>query len=167
MISRERFEELINDDEQKIYYITTIVNESGALDLSSTNRVIKEYKNLKEFVYLIMSSIDNFEENLFDNKLDAQFALELSNIKKEEKLALPTFEEITTNDKYNYYGTSDFEFGDGYRLIVKLPSEDDDCEFIGIDVNGNCELYHWEEATKENYFEACKIARELWLGEEI
>lgn len=163
MISKERFEELLNDDEQKFYYITTIVdNNSNVL-----RKEIKEYKNLKEFAYLILSTIDSIEENSFETKLDAEFALRYKQIPKIEYLDLPTFEEITTNDKYNYYGTSYFEFGDGYRLIVKLPSEDDDCEFIGIDVNGNCELYHWEEATKENYLEACRIARKLWLGEEV
>lgn len=161
-ISKERLEELINNDEQKIYYISNITNNN----LTASVKQIEEYKNLKELAYLIINGIDNFRENLFETKLDAEFALELGDIKKEEKLNLPTFEEITTNDKYNYYGISYFGFND-YTLMVKLPSEDDDREFIRIYKNRVNEEGCWEEATKENYIDACKLCRSLFLGEKV
>lgn len=132
----------------------------------------KEGIEVKSDVYMLFKVAEAYNQIYFikydeltESEQDAEFINKYQGITRTETLSLPSWEEITTNDKYNYYGTSYFEFGDGYRLIVKLPSEDDDCEFIGIDVNGNCELYHWEEATKENYTEACRLAKKLFLGE--
>ena len=171
MISRERFEEL-KKETQIVFYILN--NSVSILRLDETYGIsTEEYNKTHNCKPQLFHNYNGIFQNicdvekLFETKEEAEFALKFKRIPKVEYLDLPTFEEITTNDKYNYYGTSYFEFGDGYRLIVKLPSEDDDCEFIGVDVNGNCELYNWEEATKENYIEACRIAKKLFLGEEV
>jgi len=170
MITKTRLEELIKQ-KAVIFYILN--NSVALLRLNnsygiSTEEYNREHNCKPQFYHFYSGVFQNIcdADKIFETKEDADFALKYQNITRTETLSLPTWEEITTNDEYNYYGTSYFEFGAGYRLIVKLPSEDDDCEFIGIDVNGNTELYDWEEATKENYLEACRLAKKLFLGEK-
>ncbi len=163
MITKERLQQLIEQG-ATIWAVNFYNKDIEKLELNSNLDAVNAGEfmkyDIKQYYYFHYSF-----ENLFETKEDAEFALRFKRIQKPpEFLDLPTWEEFITNDKYNYYGSSYFSF-DNYRLIVKLPSEDDDCEFIGIDVDGNTEIYHWEEATKENYLEACEICRKLWLGE--
>lgn len=167
MITKERLEELIK---QGATIYEAKYHDTTPVDLSKREvRCISSRYNVVAFEPKPNERWLNHKyfDKLFETKEEAEWYLEFGNIERVERLNLPTWEEIITNNKYNYYGTSYFEFGDDYRLIVKLPNEDDDCEFIGIDINGNCELYNWEEATKENYIEACKMAKKLFLGEEV
>ena len=152
MIEKERLEELI---------------KQGATIWKKEPGCVREIKAEHIPTFWCEYRWDFYCKYFFETKEDAEFALKYQNITRTETLSLPTWEEVTINDKYNYYGISYFEFGDGYRLFVKLPSEDNDCEFVGIDVNKNCELYHWEEATKENYLEACELCKKIFFGEKI
>lgn len=156
MISREKLEELVKNN-GKIYHILEfngeyVVEKSRIVDF-----------NVIDFLYSILNSS---EDIWFETKEDAEFTLKYKNITQVKSISLPTWEEITTDEKYKHFGKSCFEFND-YRLIVSLRDENHDFEYIGIDVNGNCELYNWDEATKENYIKACEICKKLFLGEKL
>ena len=150
MITKNRLEELIKEG-------ATIYN----VDYNS---------NSVEPINLLFTTIDGNTRHIkgeedgtiFETRKQAEWALKY-HATRIEYLDLPTWEEFITEDKYNCYGILIFIFNN-YRLIAKLPDEDNDTEFIGIE-GGNTELYHWDKATEENYIKACNLCVKLFKGE--
>lgn len=171
MITKSRLEELISKGAtiwSKTFTEEVYLNSRCFLiPITETNEIGKEeITNYMLSVYEDETHTNKYLiTELEEDVKKCKWSLKYQHIPRTEELNLPMWEEFITEDKYNYYGTSYFAF-DNYRLIAKLPDEDDDCEFIGIDVDGNTELYHWEEATEENYIKACDLCVKLFKGEE-
>lgn len=160
MIEKSKLEELIKQG-VTIYYADREVNAPIPIFLNE-----EDFVREKELSHEESCVRDNIAlEDLFETHEQAEWALKYQHIPRIEELNLPTWEEFITDDKYKYhYGLSFFDF-DNYRLVACIPTEDDNTEFIGIDVDGNTELYHWDKATEENYIKACDLCLKLFKGE--
>lgn len=169
MITKERLQQLIEQG-ATIYGISKkpfIAGYSSILEVNPINLSIIQFNDkenkIEDYDTTTLCTITYNLEDLFETELDAKWDLEMT-ATRTETLKMPTWEDMTTeNNEYNYYGSSDIHYFcfDNYRLIVCLK---EDCEYISIDVCRNTELYHWEEATKENYTEACKLCLKLFKG---
>lgn len=95
-----------------------------------------------------------FDEDLYETKEDAEFAKEFKNIKRTEILNLPTFEELKKFERF------DFKAKDGHRYTIHFISG-----FSTLAITGIIKNEYYGEATKENYLEACRIAKNLFIGE--
>jgi len=168
MISKEQLQQLIKQG-ATIYKLNHLENKIETVLLDKKDYIGIGFSN--EDVYVRGNPESKFYgawyklEDLFETEEDARWEIKMTTTRT-ETLKMPKWEEMTTeNNEYNYYGSSDthyFSF-DNYRLIVSL---EEDCEYIGIDVCGNTELHHWEDVTKENYIEACKLCLKLFKGEK-
>lgn len=96
-----------------------------------------------------------FNEDLYETQEDAEFAKEFKNIERTEILNLPTFEELKNFERFN------FKAKDGHRYTIHFISGSNILVIAGIFTTE-----YYGEATKENYLEACKIAKNLFLGED-
>lgn len=160
-ITKERLEELI---EQGATIYDLFKGDIYLIDLTKA-KYWKDVSYIEYFNQYYKCNITRNNNDLFETKEDALWELEMT-ATRTETLKMPKWEEMTTeNNEYNYYGSSDthYFYFDNYRLIVSL---EEDCEYIGIDVCGNTELHHWEDVTKENYIEACKLCLKLFKGEK-
>lgn len=92
-------------------------------------------------------------EDLYETKEDVEFAKEFKNITRTETLNLPTFEELKKFERF------DFKAKDGHRYTIHFISG-----FNTLAITGIIENKYYGEAIKENYLEACKIAKNLFLG---
>ena len=137
MITKERLEELIGQG-ATIYYIFEDV-----------------VFNTKEIISITLNDGASFDiTTAFETKEEAEWYLEFGNITREEKLSLPSWEEFTTK---NYRCC----FSGKNNKIITL-----DC-FNGetLEINEN-ELTIFEKPlTKENYIEACRLCKKLFMGE--
>ena len=103
-----------------------------------------------------------FAEDLFETKEEAEFSLEFQNITRTETLNLPTWEELgrkvytIPNMFWQIAKCSEF------ILFLQIDKTLNNSQII---LRGNDDTYNWG-LTKENYLEACKIAKKLFLGEE-
>lgn len=95
-----------------------------------------------------------FNEDLYETQEDAEFAKEFKNIERTEILNLPTFEELKNFERFN------FKAKDGHRYTIHFISGSNILVIAGIFTTE-----YYGEATKENYLEACKIAKKLFLGD--
>lgn len=161
MISKERLEELI--EQGATIWSCGWLEE---IELNKDTCIIKDvYKNGElNGTRLFVSEDENHcpaynIENLEEDVETAKFKLKYQNITRTETLSLPTYWEAMPQSE-DAKTVAEF---DNYRLLVC------DCGFgwIGIDVDGNTEIYHWEGVTKENYLQACEICRKLFLGESV
>ena len=166
MITRKRLEELIEKG------ATIYSNEYGEIQLIKENG-LSLYENGQNN-YILYALEPNkkyhneiFDEDLFETKEDADFALELQNITRTETLNLPTWEEIEydKNGRFVY----SFHIKNNYKFFGKLAIWKN-IQLITIEglVQGcQYELYFDEPLTKENYLEACKSVKKLCLGEKV
>lgn len=162
-ITKERLQELINK-EATIYYL---MGKDVCLIYLNEDYDVEEvyFGDCFEYWLYYQNSIYKSLDELYETEDQAKWRLKYHATRTEE-LDLPTWEEFITDDKYKYhYGLSFFDF-DNYRLVACIPTEDDNTEFIGIDVDRNTELYHWDKATEENYEKACDLCLKLFKGEE-
>lgn len=154
MITKERLKELIQQR------ATVYANGCGELKLIPEND-IEIYENGNDS-YILYAFEPNrkykneiFAEELFETKEDAEFAEEFQNITRTETLSLPTFEELKKFERF------EFKAKDGHRYTIHYISG-----FNTLAITGIIENKYYGEATKENYLEACKIAKKLFLGEK-
>jgi hypothetical protein len=159
MITKTRLEELIKQGatiyEVKYGNVNPVSLKNKIRFISKKYPVIvfeprpnEKYKHHKYF------------KNLFETLEEAEWHKEFGCIERTERLELPTWEEAENINKYIIC-----EF-DWYRLLMCPADNIGDTGWIGIDSGGNCELYHWDNANKENYLKACQKCKELFLGEE-
>lgn len=175
MISKERFYEL-KSQKKKIYYFDNFFRSVHELDFSKTQNydVCSDQFSIDECSLeirelLAIGNDDEYYENFvcylkncYDTKEDAEFAKEFNHIEYVETLDLPFFDDFPESfdtsfvrfDKemdcwviYDLY----IEFDEICILFRDITEEASDCIFR-------------EPLTKENYLEACKIAKKLFLG---
>lgn len=158
-ISKERLKELIEQG-------ATIYKKR---DNMVTDYQLCSYNYLSEDNDLIYENVMNNYwkswigklDDLFETKEEAEWYLEFGNITRTEMLTLPTWEEIEklkSGKPYKVY-FNDKQFFFASRLIIEVGKYDTYGEQI--------EQYFCEGTTKENYLEACRIAKKLFLGEEV
>lgn len=144
MIERERLKELVKENKPIWYYLSGTptgqpsISQMGALD------------------YVMMGTYNN---KLFETKEDLEFWLNYETIQRTETLKLPTWEEFNAEyakDKGEVlmfdgkrYGSCQFYFEDEQICIY----------------SALCGYVFNKPLNKENYIEACREAKELFLGE--
>lgn len=93
---------------------------------------------------------------VFATKEDVEFELEFGNITWTETLKLPTWEQMQKIERFDFKGK------DGYRYTMNFMSG-----FKTLAVTGIISNKYYGEATYENYLEACRLCKKLFLGEEL
>lgn len=157
MITRERLQELIKNN-ARIFYI---INNSQICILKLDNSYgisVDEYNkanNCKPMLYhsgYVYQDICEAEK-CFESKEDAEWWLQYGNITRTETLSLPSWEEAKEKmgSVMFYIKTGNILFG---------VSDDRTRIFIQSD-----ETLFDKPLTKENYTEACRLAKKLFLGE--
>lgn len=99
-------------------------------------------------------------EDLFATKEEAEWQLEFGNITRTEKLELPTWEQFKKNKCFNFVGI-DWTF---YELHNRRRNK------LQLDYSYDNDYYRPEKEWKltyENYLEACRLCKKLFLGEEL
>ena len=151
MIARERLEQLIEKGAE-IWHLC------GRKDIRKTNaRDIPTHYRLNNF-----KDWELYKEYYFETKEEAEFSLEFQNITRTETLNLPTLEEL--NKKVDTIPNMFLQIAKCSEFILFLQT-DKTLNNSQIILRGNDDTYNWG-LTKENYLEACKIAKKLFLGEE-
>lgn len=150
MITKERLEELIKQGATIYKLIENEILEYNIFNNPDLRSAYKVVNNELFFSNVIMTKL----EDLFETKEDAEFAQEFKDIKRMEVLNLPTFEELKKFERF------DFKAKDGHRYTIHFISGSNILVIVGIFKNE-----YYGEATKENYIEACKIVKNLFIGE--
>lgn len=171
MITKEQFYS-IQFNKGKFYFVNWHKNEVVEQDyLKATlfcdidNEVVHFRNNDNELIWKIKL------DNLFETKEDAEWELEFSNITRTETLSLPTWEEFCGCKCSNEF--TFFANGFEYNLFATVRNKEcgePDTLIIGINnlkmACGYDEIFE-KPLTKETYIEACKLAKKLFLGEEV
>lgn len=153
MITKERLEELIQQ-EATIYNVSSMkyVGERKLNNLVwiDENNLCFDKSDYPEIAFL---------DKLFETKEEAEWYLEFGNITRVEKLTLPTWEYWQKVSKYGMYAMSFFDKENHYCELQIL-------ETIKVVKWGYGRTVEFENsATKENYTEACRLCKKLFLGE--
>lgn len=156
MITKERLVELI---EQGATIYGKIYGDILAIELSKKNKpeikyddrldvycTSNEWRNKMQFCYLC------------ETKEEAEWELEFGNITRTETLKLPKWEEFNKNSYFQFVSKdmSNVVLAESSYLEI---NEYIDGEFV--------QTFFHKEMNKENYIEACKLAKKLFLGEEV
>lgn len=167
MIQPDRLKELI-EQEATIYGITGLPRWVEEINLGSLL-----YEEIRNWLYKVDticygSGENDFRkeklyrfgnEDLFETREEAEWALEFGNITREEKLVLPSWEEFLNkplwfhDDDVNFLTKDNEEIG-FYKTC-----------FSKIIVMRDAETVFNKPLTEENYIEACKLVKKLFLGE--
>ena len=147
-ISKERLEELI---EQEVIIYELYIKDILQVKLEKDYFVINDglYKSRYAFRTWCL-------KDLYETREDAEFAKEFGCIKRMEQLKLPTWEEYLrqSNKVIHITGCNgcyiELNFQGNYLRIY-----DYDCDYE----------YYNDLATKENYIEACRVLKSLFIGE--
>lgn len=161
MIKKERLEELIEQG-AKIYGIGKKNNvfEFG-LKLKNNAMYLLNQENFKKTDWYKKKLEIYF--TFFETKEEAEWELEFGNITRTETLKLPSFNELQT--KKEYYKN----FALYFYLAIDMPYKKDTGAVIisQNDLKGNSYIIFDKPLTKENYIEACKLCKKLFLGEKV
>lgn len=161
MITIERLQELI-DKKEKIYYMQQndingvwIPLENVSIEENTYKELVLRNSGIGWYLGCPQSySINSLPlQDLYETKEEAEFTKEFKNITRIETLNLPTFEELKKFERF------DFKAKDGHRYTIHFISG-----FNTLAITGIIKNEYYGEATKENYFEACRIAKNLFLG---
>ena len=101
-------------------------------------------------------------ESIFATKKEAEWELEFGNITRTEKLELPTWEQALEQSLEVGIGTT---FVDAHKGKWQLIFAKD--EIILCDWSLMSRDKSWKKLTHENYLEACRLCKKLFLGEEL
>ena len=169
-ISKERLKELIEQgatvcgikDNGDEYLVFELYFDN--VDLRPGYKIVDKEDGNKHLIFGENNPIEISNlENLFETEEDAEFALKYKRIPRTEYLDLPTWDELFKQDRCLDCYTKEFAitkndivtgiclFGVDFTNKVVETSVGADKIFVG-------------ELTKENYLEACEVARKLWLG---
>lgn len=165
MISKEKFNEL-KSEKKKIYYLDYgLFGSCSVKELDFSKRqlcgICADYfpipdEELEVHDYCnIQEDFVCYLKDCYETQEDAVFAKEFKNINRTEILNLPTFEELKKFERF------EFKAKDGHRYSIHFISGSNILVIVGIFTTE-----YYGEATKENYLEACKIAKNLFLGED-
>lgn len=166
MITKERLEELI-EQVSKVYcldfnhiYSFDFEEYEGKIESATkcypNDRLQIRWKKAPIGGIGAQWSEDIYLQDLFETKEEAEWELEFGNITRTEILKVPTWEEFRKLGSFEFYGYHQ------RRTILFYDIVDD---MIKLD-NGNGDWYLFmKNHNKENYIEACKLCKKLFLGE--
>ena len=174
MISKEKFNEL-NSEKKKIYYLDYgLLGSCSVKELDFSKRricgVCANYfpipnEELEVHDYCNIQNDSDCDEDFvcylkdcYETQEDAEFAKEFKNITRTETLNLPTWEELNIIDEIKIYG------GNGRQYLLQADEYDIS---IYADDGYDFMLYKQFDRTKENYLEACKMVKKLFLGDKM
>lgn len=161
MITPGRLKRLIKQE-------ATIYNRYGEIKLKRENGYYYDVDDCLMFMKETNNAEDKVEYAwecgfLFENKEDAEWELEFGNITRTETLKLPRWEEIYEVANKNilymrggYIGTIEgnrYPNFDERKIIIKK-------------IWSDAILFN-KPLTKENYIEACRLCKKLFLGEKL
>ena len=152
MITKERLEELIKQ-EAIVYNVDIFGIKEIKLDKLDYVEQNGTLLLAKRSVYLAGYY---YNERLFETKEEAEWEFEFGNITRTETLKLPSWEEFK-KERFVEFFYNEYDYMLQYQNISKK---------IALYERNNKGDYYLSEATKENYIEACRIAKKLFLGEE-
>lgn len=153
MISRERLEELIENN-GTVYCVLDNVYK-----ITLDKRyfcILGNYLQWSTVLNKLMPRRTPHIDDIYETKEDAEFVKEFKNITRTETLNLPTWEELKIIDEIKIYGENGKQYlvqADEYDISVYAS---DGYDFM---------LYKQFDRTKENYLEACKMVKKLFLGQ--
>lgn len=160
MITKERLKELIQ--QRATIWCSSWEEE---VNLSPENCVIDDLcipeVNFREKRLLVLeddkkTALHSYRLQFLEEDVETEkFKLEFQNITRTDTMNLPTFEEFKKFERF------EFKAKDGHQYTIHYISG-----FNTLAITGIIENKYYGEATKENYLEACKIAKKLFLGEK-
>ena len=152
MIIKERLEELIKE-QATIYFITSEPFIAGASSFIGIQEI--KYNAIPTFW---KKHWEDYKDWMYETKEEAEWYLEFGNITRTETLKLPSWEEFNKNSYFQFVSKdmSNIVLAESGYLEI---DEYIDGEFI--------QTYFHKEMNKENYIEACRMAKKLFLGEEV
>lgn len=160
MITKDRLKELIEQEatvyEVKYQNINPVSLTNKVRFISDKNKVIV-FEPRPDEKYLH----HKYFKNLFETKEEAEWHKEFGNITRTESLELPTWKEFSNRvrnitfkaDPYDYYC-----YTNGRYVEIK--------EYYYRGYNNGDRVFFSKPLTKENYYEACRKCKELFLGGE-
>lgn len=165
MITEERLRELI---EQKATIYFTVGLKIDAVELTKNNKpeIVRgtmlycychssEYRSKMEF------------ENLFETKEEAEWEIEFGNVPRTETLTLPTWKDARKNLEVEIYAPKGRRYLLQTKIMTGYSCDRENPYIIRIDKVGYADSEIDFEYTKENYIEACRLCKKLFLGEKI
>lgn len=162
MIEKERLQELIEQG------ATIYENKEGHISEIRFNNIDMAFGYKVSSTYLIFGMLNLIItvklENLFETKEDAEFALRFKRIPRTEYLDLPTWEEFCklVNEDIRFYRNE-------YTYVLQscyYSSGEETIELFERHYDYGNTLFE-KPLTKENYIKACRLAKKLFLGEEV
>lgn len=152
MIKKERLKELIKQNAIIYHLISKNYQEINANDVTQ----------------YILDGWELYKEYYFETKEEVKWKLEFGNIERTKTLGLPTWEQFNyfkdTKSCYDGIGTDYFRFIGYDYYIYYLSKLDNRICLTKEDVCYYYPVKEWE-ITKENYIEACRVCKKLFLGE--
>ena len=156
MIKPDRLKELIEQE--------AIIYDIFKCDIYAIDLKVAEYYDVPDYIEYINNyyqcRLTRNCDDLFETKEEAEWYLEFCNITREEKLVLPSWAEFKENCNFPTIHckngkTANFTVSNSYLEIYK-DSDDGYCE----------KKIYGKPLTKENYIDACRLCKQLFLGEE-
>lgn len=147
MITKERLEQLIKQGATIYYHKLESGDYFDRLDLTHS---------------WVSNNINDIEpDRLFETKEELEFDIEFGNITRTERLELPSWEEIKKEKHFSFLD---------YHWIYRAIEIKNNKIYFDFSIDGDYyeeDYEQWKpvEATKENYLEACRMAKKLFLGE--
>lgn len=157
MITEERLKELIEQG-ATVWAVNFYNKDIEKLELNSNLDAVNAGEfmkyDIKQYYYFHYSF-----ESLFETEEDAKWELEFGNITRTEILNLPTWEEI--EKEVGNYGT--------YIIEFNSENKSDECTLCINATNKKIIVVGYKswELTKENYIDACRLCKKLFLGEQV
>ena len=154
MITKERLEELI-EQKATIYEAKYHNINNVKLDKDLIVVVNDKYIHFRPY-YGEKYQFHKYLKNLFETEEEARWELEMT-ATRTETLKLPTWEEFNNQDKLITFRTYPHNYHllkYGKYIVIRA--------FYG---QGGMDIFV-KPLTEENYIEACKLCKKLFLGEE-
>lgn len=172
MITAERLKELIKQgegiyklDSGKIYKIQLINNNDYKVNIGTQDLYI-DWRERNEYGYGWWKNDRISFENLFETKEEAEWELEFGNIARTETLRLPSWNDAQKGISYQFYAPK----GNVYLLETKVKTgyscDRENPYIIRIERIGYSNNENDYEFNKDNYIEACRLAKKLFMGEK-
>ena len=105
---------------------------------------------------------------LFETEEEAEWYVEFGSITRTETLSLPTWEEFNNKYKSKYSPVIGFNGKNTQCFYEMFFKKDDSKEGCVLIYDCDCKEYVYSNRlTQENYLEACRVCKKLFLGEEV
>lgn len=161
-MTKQELEQKIKELENQIAELKNAKVEDKVLEPENGEKYwcVLSSGDVEWYIWHDDNAIDTFryeQGNCFKTEEEAEFSLKYQNITRTETLSLPTWEEIQKTHGIVFF-RNECEFMLQYQPISKK---------IAVYERNNRGDYYLEEATKENYLQACEICRKLFLGEIV